>query len=173
MKTMISQYKFFMLITTLFFATSSVIFALEDTLPSENDTIEINLSNTEVQEIFANPDLSYVCLSDKISNLKRIIEDISTIDQNEGSFVHALKKHMELGFIIGRQEAVEQVLNYAKTVLEDNNSQLDSEQAGILAQELAIVTEQVTKGLLSFDAEKLSFLKDLINKEETEENSAA
>jgi len=124
---------------------------------SEGKT-EIFLSEIELQEIFQNPDYSYVCLSKNISNIEDIIEEISKVDKDQNSPVFALKKHIELGYSIGRENAVVQVLEYAQQALEQNRTELEG--ADVIAEDLEAVISHVNQGLLSLNAEKLAFLKD-------------
>ncbi len=129
------------------------------TTTQEND-VEIQLSTIELEEIFQNPDRSYVCLSKEISYLPHVIEAICRLDPNQESPVHALKKHMELGYVIGREDAIVDVLKYAELVLYDNQSAERDEQLQEITKIFDMVFQQVMQGSLSLDAEKLAFLRD-------------
>lgn len=125
----------------------------------END-VEIRLSNIELEEIFQNPDKSYVCLSKDVSYLPLVVEEICKLDSNEESPIHALKKHMELGYVIGREDAVVEVLKYAELVLGDNQEIESDSQLEEVAKIFDMVLHQVMEGSLSLNAEKLAFLQD-------------
>lgn len=135
-------------------------------IAQEND-VEIYLSSIELEEIFNNPNDSYICLSKDVSYLPYIIEKISNFDANQESPVHALKKHMDLGWVIGRENAVVEVLKYAELVLNGNQKTNDDEDLEDIAKAFDMVLHQVMQGFLTLNAEKLAFLQNNSLKNDT------
>src|SRR5690606_20334577 len=59
------------------------------------------------------PEELYVYLGRDLSNIADVVLEVSQLDANTSSPVHLLKKYLEDGFVIGLQDEVLEVLNYA------------------------------------------------------------
>jgi hypothetical protein len=144
-------------------------------LAQDNDIndadVEIYLSATELDEMFNNPDRSYVCLNNQISELENVINAIDQVDAKENSPLKAYKSHIELGYSIGREDAILQVLDYAKEALNANRSLLTTEEVQTLEDKLTTVVNQIEQGAINLNAEKLAFLKDEFYKSQELENA--
>lgn len=153
-----------------FLATLSVSADEQQETPAANEQQEtkIYLSAVEVQEIFNNPDRSYVYLGKEVSVIPQVIAEISKLEDNQESLVWLLANHIEKGFVIGNYEAVVQSLEQAQLVLRDHADALDENTALALSQSLDEIIEHVTANNLSLNAEMLAFLKDSVTSAEEE-----
>ena len=98
-------YKFF-----LFFLLSASISLIK--------TAEITLSRFEYAEIMKNPDASYVCFDERMSDIKELIFDISKFDKDKASPLHAFKRFLRRGFNVGLYDEVVHVLEYAELIVQ-------------------------------------------------------
>lgn len=141
-------------------ALAALCLALPALSLAEDNDVEIYLSAVELDEIYKNPQISYVCLNNQISNLENVINEIDKIYEEENSPLKALKKHIELGYTIGREDAVLQVLTFAQEALEQKRSLLNNEEAQNLEEQLTTVINQIEQGAINLDANKLAFLQE-------------
>src|SRR5579872_4006510 len=58
--------------------------------------------------------VSYICFDDSMSDIARVVYEISALDSNEDSPINLLKKHLDNGYLLGLQEEVLHVLEYAE-----------------------------------------------------------
>ena len=135
-------------------------------LAEEQDSTPIYLSAVEVQEIFANPDRSYVYVGKDVSAIPQIIAEISKFDEDKDSLLCALADHIDKGFVIGNYEAVTQALVQAGVVLHKHAHELTGDKVFVLYDSLNGIMQQVAANKLSLNAEMLSFLKDTLAAQE-------
>lgn len=133
---------------------------------TSQEATPIYLSAVEVQEIFNNPDRSYVYVGKDVSAIPQLIAEISKFDENKDSLVWSLADHIEKGFVIGNYEAVTQALVQAGLVLHKHAHELTGDKVFALYDSLNGVIQQVTANKLSLNAEMLSFLKDSLAAQE-------
>lgn len=129
---------------------------------NDQNEIQIHISEVELQEIFNNPDRSYVYVGNEVSNIADVIAEISKLDDNKDSFIWGLVNHIGKGFVIGNYEAVAQALEQAELLLRNKSSLLDADKARDLFQSLNNIIEQVIEEKLTIDAESLAFLRDRV-----------
>src|SRR5216684_4678783 len=129
----------------------------------ESNERQIYLSEVEVQEIFSNPNRSYVYVGKDVSDIAYVITEISKLEEDQNSPIWGLRNHIERGFSIGNYDAVAQALEQAEHTLRRSSDTLDTDKARALSQSLNNIIDQVIEDKLSLDAELLSFLKDQVN----------
>lgn len=134
----------------------------EASAANEQEETQIHLSAAEVQEIFNNPDRSYVYLGKEVSVIPQVIAEISKLEENKESLVCSLADHMEKGFVIGNYEAVVLALEQAEVVLTDNADKLEENMVKAFSESLAEIIYHVKANTLTLTAEMLSFLKDAV-----------
>jgi|GEM_PF-5300358 len=135
---------------------------------NEQQEVQIYLSAVEVQEIFNNPDRSYVYIGKEVSVIPQVVTEISKLEENKESLVWALADHIEKGFVIGNYEAVLQALEQSAVVLQNHANELDENRVNALSASLAEIIMHVKANTLTLNAEMLSFLKDALAQAEAE-----
>ena len=133
---------------------------------TSQEATPIYLSAVEVQEIFDNPDRSYIYVGKDVSAIPQLIAEISKFDEDKDSLVWALEDHIEKGFVIGNYEAVAQALAQAALLLHKHAHKLTGDKALALYDSLNGIMQQVAENKLSLNAEMLSFLKDTLASQE-------
>jgi hypothetical protein len=117
---------------------------------------EAYITKEELSEILDNNDVSYLYLGKEFSKLYDVISRIYSLeDNNAHSVIAELKEHIELGFSIGLQDAVLDALEYAERTLDANISKVSDEEAQEIAEDLAIVINQVVNDSLTINAKKV------------------
>ncbi|HLW73240.1 MAG TPA: tail fiber domain-containing protein [Candidatus Babeliales bacterium] len=147
-----SYYLYFVFLTTILSLSAN-----------EQNEIQIHISEVELQEIFNNPDRSYVYVGNEVSDIADVIAEISKFDDNKDSFLWGLRNHIEKGFVIGNYEAVVQALEQAELVLRNKVSLSDENKANDLSRSLNNIIEQVIEEKLTLNAELLAFLRDKVD----------
>ena len=135
-----------------------------------NNSVNIYLSNVELQEIFNNPEMSYVYLGKDVSYLSDLVDSLCTLDTDESSYLFALKKHMETGFKIGRADAVLQTLEYAQDILNNNDVVSDTHNVDTIKNALDDLVIHIRNNRLTLNSSMLSFLKDSVENTVDTEN---
>jgi len=163
-----------------FSSVLSCLVVLFLTIPSllmcsdEQPTATIYLAPIEVQEIFNNPDISYVYLGKEISYLYDLVNHLCTLDTNDQSLICALKRHLEMGYNIGRIDAVLQSLEEAQNFLQKDSS-ANIENLTSIQTALDELIAHIKNDRLTINAQILSLLKDMTknveNSDESEEFS--
>lgn len=128
---------------------------------------EVYISKEELHEILDNADLQYVYLGEEFSNLYNVVARINALEENEDSIIGELKKHIEDGFSIGLYEAVLKALEYAESTLEETASKLDPQESQEIADELAIVINQLVNDTLTINTKKLLPHNEIVEKSMT------
>ena len=111
--------------------------------------IVVNFSALEKDAIAENPYDDFLYLGKEVSNIARIVSQLSSLDQDKQSPLHELNNHIEDGFFLAEQNAVEQALEYAEKFLQKNYAELDAELAEEIAAELNELINQVIDGSLT------------------------
>src|SRR3990172_4328767 len=106
------------------------------------EDLVISVSEFESTVVAENPDVSYVHFDKELSDIARVIAQISNLDDSNDSSLHALNKHLSNGFSCAEYDVVLETLEYAENVLQDNHKKLDPDQAQQLATQLDTVIKQ-------------------------------
>ena len=121
-----------------------------------NDKLgEAYITKEELSEILDNNDVSYLYLGKEFSKLYDVISRINSLEDNTDSLIAELKKHIDEGFSIGLQDAVLDALEYAERTLDENISKISDEEGQQIAEDLAIVINQVINETLTINTKKL------------------
>src|SRR3990172_9770739 len=119
------------------------------------EDLVISVSEFESTVVAENPDVSYVHFDKELSDIARVIAQISNLDDSNDSSLHALNKHLSNGFSCAEYDVVLETLEYAENVLQDNHKKLDPDQAQQLATQLDTVIKQVIDGALTINLKNL------------------
>src|SRR3990172_10576157 len=119
------------------------------------EDLVISVSEFESTVVAENPDVSYVHFDKELSDIARVIAQISNLDDSNDSSLHALNKHLSNGFSCAEYDVVLETLEYAENVLQDNHKKLDPDQAQQLATQLNTVIKQVIDGALTINLKNL------------------
>ena len=101
----------------------------------------INISSAKQENL-------YIRLDRSLSDIGSLVEELSDLDSDVHSPLHLLKKHIADGFVIGLEEEVLQVLEYADWFL---TTQQDSEDKRNFEGRLSCIVSQVLEGALTVD----------------------
>ena len=104
-------------------------------------------------------DADYIQLNNDEYNIVHFIHELSLLDVDEQSPLHALKKYISNGFLIALKNEVLHVLGYAEWFLEQESISLDASQRNKLLLTIddlvqAIIEDQLTIGGTTIDLYK-------------------
>jgi len=122
-------------------------------LPLSSMVEDIVISKFEADFINNNADGPYVYLGKELSGITRVVAQISDLDDNDNSLLHALNRHLSNGFSCAEYNIALETLEYAESVLQRNHKKIDVVQAEHIAKDLDIVINQVVDGILTIDLE--------------------
>jgi hypothetical protein len=88
-------------------------------------------------------------LSKEYSNIAEIISQLSSLDEQLDSPIHQLHTHIKNGFSFAEYDAVIETLEYATSVIDRNNAQLNSEDREKINADLDEIKESVINGSLA------------------------
>src|SRR4029078_11609652 len=109
---------------TFYLALSFSLFFAPLPVSAIADEITKEIAHFEEEIIAQNSDTIYIDLSEKRSNIKAIVSQLSNLDDQNDSPLHALNKHIKRGFSIAESDAVTEALGYATAVLKKNHAKL-------------------------------------------------
>ena len=106
------------------------------------------LSEIERAHLRENRDEVYMYCDKNHSKIAEFITEISTLDQDTNSPVWKLRRHIENGFSIGRQDAVMNALEHAEKTLERSYNYLSKEKIKQIQAIISSIVETVSSGKL-------------------------
>src|SRR5581483_8398121 len=120
---------------------------------------DIQLSEKEKAEIMKRPGVEYVCFSEKLSDIKNFIFDISKFDKDKTSPLHEFKRYLRKGFNIGLYDDVIHILEYAELVIRKKALEVGEKKIKPFMRKLKIIIQQVINKELHYDIKKnIAFL---------------
>src|SRR5438477_6155655 len=113
------------------------------------DTADIAISQYEYNEIINNEDKEYIYLTTDIGSIYKIMEEMSTLDDDHFSIIHQLKNYIEHGYSIGEVQEVLKACLHAKKVLKKQWASLPQDMYDTLYRTLKdIIHKIINKDLI-------------------------
>src|SRR5438477_9237802 len=136
-----------------FLSFTLLISPLPITAMLENNVQELHKEQT-TQE-------SYIHLTNEKYNIADFISTVSSLDADNESPVHALKKYISNGFLIALKEEVLQVLGYAEWLLEQETTDIETSQRNTLLLTIDDLVQAIVEDTITADFNALDQYRKL------------
>src|SRR5947207_37876 len=103
-----------------FFSLFLSVSLLASSLPLVAIAENITVTSQDYETVITRQEPLFVYLGEELSNLARIVEQASVLDEDQNSIMHAMKKYMNEGFLVAGYDEVIEALEYAQSVVELN-----------------------------------------------------
>src|SRR5579872_3014154 len=112
---------------TFYMTLSFFLFFAPLPLAAMADEMRSEIVKFEEEVIAQNPDIIYIDLGERQSNIREIIAQLTDLDDQDDSPLQALNKHIRDGFSIAEYDAVVEALTYALSMLHNSFATSDNE----------------------------------------------